>query len=64
MRAVVQRVKEASVTVDGVLKDSIGAGLLVFVGVEKGDSSNDAAYLAKKILELRIFNDQKNKMNL
>jgi D-tyrosyl-tRNA(Tyr) deacylase len=64
MRAVVQRVKEASVTVDGRLKDSINAGLLVFVGVEKGDGPEDIKTLANKVLGLRIFEDSEAKMNL
>jgi D-tyrosyl-tRNA(Tyr) deacylase len=64
MRAVVQRVKEASVTVDGVLKDSIKAGLLVFVGVEKGDGPEDIKTLTNKVLGLRIFEDIDGKMNL
>lgn len=64
MRAVVQRVKEASVTVDGVLKDSINAGLLVFAGVQKGDTTKDIEIIANKILGLRIFEDEEEKMNL
>ncbi len=64
MRAVVQRVKEASVTVDGVLKESINAGLLVFVGVEKEDEAQDIETIANKVLGLRIFEDAEGKMNL
>jgi D-tyrosyl-tRNA(Tyr) deacylase len=64
MRAVVQRVKEASVTVDGALKDSIDEGLLVFVGVEKEDSAEDIELIANKVLGLRIFEDTEGKMNL
>ncbi len=64
MRAVVQRVKEASVTVDGVLKDHINKGLLVFVGVEKGDDAGDIEIIANKVLGLRIFEDAEGKMNL
>ena len=64
MRAVVQRVKEASVTVDGTLKQSIGTGLLVFVGVEKGDKDEDIEFIASKVLGLRIFEDSQGKMNL
>lgn len=64
MRAVVQRVKEASVTVDGVLKESIDEGLLVFVGVEKEDGDEDIDTIANKVLGLRIFEDTEGKMNL
>lgn len=64
MRAVVQRVKEASVTVDGVLKEAIKEGLLVFVGVEKGDGPKDIEMIATKVLGLRIFEDADKKMNL
>lgn len=64
MRAVVQRVKEASVTVDGVLTERIGAGLLVFVGVEKGDGDKEIELISDKVLGLRIFEDEDKKMNL
>ncbi len=64
MRAVVQRIKEASVTVDGELKSAVGGGLLVFVGVEKGDGADDAGYIASKIAGLRIFEDDHGRMNL
>jgi D-aminoacyl-tRNA deacylase len=64
MRAVVQRVSEADVTVDGVVTGAIGAGLLVLLGVEHSDGAAQAAWLADKILELRIFEDAAGKMNL
>ena len=64
MRVVVQRVKNAKVEVKGSVVAKIGRGLLVFVGIEKGDKENEAHFMAKKILNLRIFPDKKNKMNL
>lgn len=64
MRAVVQRVTCASVEVDGNQVSSIGEGLLVLVGVIDGDKQEDAHYLATKILGLRIFRDENDKMNL
>lgn len=64
MKALIQRVKRASVTIDGELYSSIGAGLLVFVGVEKADEKMNAEKLAEKILKLRIFEDENDKMNL
>lgn len=64
MRAVVQRVSEASVGVSGSVEGSIGAGMVVLVGVEKNDSEKDADYLAEKISGLRIFPDAGGKMNL
>lgn len=63
MRAVVQRVSRAAVRVDGTVTGGIGRGLLVLVGVEKGDGPEDAAYIANKVAELRIFNDEEGKMN-
>lgn len=64
MRAVVQRVSEAFVTVDGQETGRIGKGLCVLLGVESGDGENDAAYMAGKIVKLRIFEDENDKMNL
>ena len=63
MRAVVQRVTESRVSVDGKTIASIGSGLLVLLGVAQDDQSSDAAYLADKISNLRIFEDEAGKMN-
>jgi D-aminoacyl-tRNA deacylase len=63
MRAVVQRVSEASVRVDDALVGEIGAGLLVLLGVAQGDSADDAAYVARKIADLRIFADAAGRFN-
>jgi len=63
MRVVLQRVKEAHVTVDGGTVGSIGTGLVVLVGVSSTDSHQDADYLAEKIVHLRIFPDDAGKMN-
>ncbi|PLX47063.1 MAG: D-tyrosyl-tRNA(Tyr) deacylase [Desulfobulbaceae bacterium] len=64
MRAVVQRVKEAKVTVRGTTSGRIAAGVLIFLGVTEEDSQKDASYLADKIVNLRIFPDAEDKMNL
>ena len=64
MKALIQRVKEASVTIDGVLYSKISAGLLVLLGVEKSDGSENAEKLAQKVMNLRIFEDENDKMNL
>ena len=64
MRAVIQRVSRASVTINGKLKAEIGQGLLVFVGVEEADNESDAEWLSNKIIQLRIFNDSNEVMNL
>ena len=64
MRAVIQRVSEASVAIAGEVVARIGTGLLVLVGVETGDSTEDAHWLAGKIAQLRIFADDTSKMNL
>ncbi|MES2660490.1 MAG: D-aminoacyl-tRNA deacylase [Verrucomicrobiota bacterium] len=64
MRAVIQRVIEASVAVDGHVISKIGAGLLVLLGVEDGDTSEDVAWLSGKVAKMRIFSDEEGKMNL
>ncbi|MBV8072219.1 MAG: D-tyrosyl-tRNA(Tyr) deacylase [Acidobacteriaceae bacterium] len=63
MRALVQRVKSASVTVDGNITGEIGRGLLVFLGVRRDDTSEHAQRLAGKVIRLRIFPDEAGKMN-
>ena len=64
MKAVVQRVKHTRLCVDGKLISEIPFGLTVFLGVKVGDTEKEAAYLAKKIAALRIFEDENEKMNL
>ena len=64
MRAVVQRVREASVTVDGAVTGSIGKGYLVLLGVGEGDTKADADRIVKKLVNLRIFPDENDKINL
>jgi D-tyrosyl-tRNA(Tyr) deacylase len=64
MRAVVQRVTRASVTIDGQIVGEIGRGLVVLLGVEQGDTESDAQQLADKSVQLRIFDDAEGKMNL
>ena len=63
MRAVLQRVRNASVAVDGSIVSSIGTGLLCLAGIEKNDSQADIEYISNKILGLRIFDDEKGFMN-
>jgi D-tyrosyl-tRNA(Tyr) deacylase len=64
MRAVIQRVQSASVYVDGQLIGKIGNGLLVFIGVGKGDGENDISFIISKLPDLRIFEDGSGKFNL
>ncbi len=64
MRAVVQRVRDCSVSVDGQVKGRIESGLLVYLGVGRNDSQKDAVSLCDKIVNLRIFSDVQGKMNL
>lgn len=64
MRAVIQRVSQASVTIHNVIRTSIGNGLLVLVGIEDADTPEDIEWLSNKIVNLRIFNDDKGVMNL
>ena len=64
MRAVIQRVSEAYVTVEGQETGRIGKGFCALIGVEAGDTEKDAAYLAGKIVKLRVFEDENDKMNL
>lgn len=64
MIAVIQRVSEASVTIDNNLCSKISKGFLVLLGVKSGDNEEQAKYLSKKIADLRIFSDEQGKMNL
>jgi len=63
LKALIQRVKKASVTIDGQIYSKIGAGLLVLLGVEKDDKQDNADKLAEKLVKLRIFEDENEKMN-
>jgi D-tyrosyl-tRNA(Tyr) deacylase len=63
MRAVIQRVSRASVTINNAVKSSIREGLLVFIGIEDTDSYEDIEWLSKKIINLRIFDDENGVMN-
>ncbi|MCD9188191.1 MAG: D-tyrosyl-tRNA(Tyr) deacylase [Pyrinomonadaceae bacterium] len=64
MRAVLQRVSQAKVTVEGEITGEIGKGILVLLGVSREDSEKEAVYLLEKTLNLRIFEDENDKMNL
>ncbi len=64
MRVVVQRVRRASVSIDGKLHSSIEKGLVIFLGIKSGDEEANARYLAEKCAALRIFEDEQQKMNL
>jgi D-tyrosyl-tRNA(Tyr) deacylase len=64
MRAVIQRVTRASVTIDNTLKSSIGNGLVALIGIEEADNETDLEWLCSKIVQLRIFNDENKVMNL
>lgn len=63
MRVVIQRVTSASVTIDGIKKSEISQGLLILLGIENNDTEEDISWLCKKIVNLRIFNDENNVMN-
>lgn len=63
MRTVIQRVQHASVTIEGNVKSKIGAGMLILVGIEDRDTAEDIEWLAKKIVNLRIFDDENGVMN-
>ena len=63
MRAVIQRVESASVSVEGEIRGQIGAGFLVLIGVEEGDGDADFKYIADKVPNLRVFEDEQGKMN-
>jgi D-aminoacyl-tRNA deacylase len=64
MRAVIQRVSTASVTIDGTIRSSIAKGLLVLAGIEAADTAEDIAWLSAKLVNLRIFDDENGVMNL
>jgi len=64
MRAVIQRVTRASVTINNIIRSEIGKGLLVFIGIEESDNNADIEWLCNKIVQLRIFNDSNEVMNL
>ena len=64
MRLLIQRVREASVTIEGEVRSKIGQGLLVLVGIEEADGDEDIEWLAGKLMRLRIFDDEQGVMNL
>lgn len=64
MRAIIQRVSQASVTIDNNVKSSINKGLLVLLGIEENDNDKDIDWLIRKIIQMRIFSDADDKMNL
>lgn len=64
MRAIIQRVSKASVTIDDYVKSQINKGLLVLLGIEENDNEKDIEWLVKKIINMRIFSDENDKMNL
>ena len=64
MRVVIQRVKRASVTIEGKVKSAIGKGMMILIGIEEADSISDIQWLCKKIVNLRIFPDENNVMNI
>lgn len=64
MKVLIQKVTQASVSVDNEIVSSIKSGYLLLVGIEKGDNKNKAEYLAKKVINFRIFTDNNDKMNL
>jgi D-tyrosyl-tRNA(Tyr) deacylase len=64
MRAVIQRVKQSSVTIQGKIHSEIGEGLLVLLGIEEADNDEDIEWLSNKIVNLRIFDDENGVMNL
>lgn len=63
MRAVIQRVSHASVTINGTCKSRIGKGMLILIGIEEADNQEDISWLCKKIIHLRIFDDEQGVMN-
>ena len=64
MRTIIQKVTEASVTIDGQIKRTIGPGLVILLGIEEADQETDIQWLCRKISQLRIFNDHNGVMNL
>lgn len=64
MRIIIQRVRNASVTIDGQLHSAIGQGMMILVGIEDADGDDDIAFLVKKVAAMRIFDDENGVMNL